>query len=220
MSIIERYRYATIKKIMKESLLEYLEELKNNNDLLNELNCSSYRENIINKMKSKDENILKIYEKVIWSIEIVSQMGQHITMIKEEYLEDMLKVVMNDINMNHSEFIDVFSEWENRQEGFYMALVYAEELLTEEEYNNALAEYKKLLKEMAEREGISTFELKRKIPPFESPLDGVEWLKNQRDKEDIDDCLENPDEEDIILSTDGEMCGTDLKVDRDGCGCS
>jgi hypothetical protein len=220
MPIIERYPYKTIKKVMKDSLLEYLDTLNANRDILSDLTGSVYRNTVLTNMKEKDEHIKELFD-TPWADNIKDPiMGTEITMIISSYLEDMLKDLMDDINENHAEFMDVFNDWEKRREGFNMALVYAEELITEDEYENAMAEYKALLKKMADKEGLTLFQMKRKMPPFDNPFDAITWLEHKMDVETIDDFIENPEEDESTVSDDpGESCGLDIKIDKDNCGC-
>ena len=195
MSQPARYAYKSIEASMREALTEYLTELKEKPELLDDLKEEVYRTTILSKMMKNDENIAKMYEDKSW-MKIVEPAPGFLIDEVDEYLENMLKEIMTYINEERAdEFIEVFKLWEEKQENFKMAMVYAEELMTEDEYQSAMNEYKSKLKELADIRGLSTFQLKRQMPPFQNPLDAIDWIEDEMDNETIDDCLENPEEE-------------------------
>ena len=195
MSQPARYAYKSIEASMREALTEYLTELKEKPELLDDLKEEVYRTTILSKMMKNDENIAKMYEDKSW-MKIVEPASGFLIDEVDEYLENMLKEIMTYINEERAdEFIEVFKLWEEKQENFKMAMVYAEELMTEDEYQSAMNEYKSKLKELADIRGLSTFQLKRQMPPFQNPLDAIDWIEDEMDNETIDDCLENPEEE-------------------------
>ena len=195
MSQPARYAYKSIEASMREALTEYLTELKEKPELLDDLKEEVYRNTILSKMMKNDENIAKMYEDKPW-MKIVEPAPGFLMEEVDEYLENMLKEIMTYINEERAdEFIEVFKLWEEKQENFKMAMVYAEELMTEDEYQSAMNEYKSKLKELADIRGLSTFQLKRQMPPFQNPLDAIDWIEDEMDNETIDDCLENPEEE-------------------------
>lgn len=195
MSQPARYAYKSIEASMREALTEYLTELKEKPELLDDLKEEVYRNTILSKMMKNDENIAKMYEDKSW-MKIVEPAPGFLIDEVDEYLENMLKEIMTYINEERAdEFIEVFKLWEEKQENFKMAMVYAEELMTEDEYQSAMNEYKSKLKELADIRGLSTFQLKRQMPPFQNPLDAIDWIEDEMDNETIDDCLENPEEE-------------------------
>ena len=195
MSQPARYAYKSIEASMREALTEYLTELKEKPELLDDLKEEVYRNTILSKMMKNDQNIAKMYEDKSW-MKIVEPAPGFLIDEVDEYLENMLKEIMTYINEERAdEFIEVFKLWEEKQENFKMAMVYAEELMTEDEYQSAMNEYKSKLKELADIRGLSTFQLKRQMPPFQNPLDAIDWIEDEMDNETIDDCLENPEEE-------------------------
>jgi len=188
MIMTQRYPYEKIQKTMKDALLEYVKELNEDREKLLSLDDASYRNNIFNKMKNNDENIEKIFPDKMWA-ETLTQGNQTVVLL-DEYLEGILKKIMDEFNFDHPEFLGVYKEWDENSETFQMANVYVEELITEEEWDKGVEEFKNLLKIYADKFGLSPLRAKLKMPPFDNVFDKVDWIKHELDETTIDDALE------------------------------
>ena len=199
--VYNRYPYKTIRKIMAESLLEYVKELNVNRETLLTLDGAVYRNTILSKMMEKDENIETIYKDEVWARKVSQGLVGGIIYI-DEYLDKMLKDVMFDFNDDHYDLIEVFRDWEEKTEDFKMATVYAEELISEDDYQKAEKEFKELLKEYAAENNLSPLRAKLTLPSFDNIFDKIGWLEHELDKKTIDDFIEEVKDEvdtEIIL---------------------
>jgi hypothetical protein len=186
---------------MSDSLLEYVKELNEDRSKLLSLDDVIYRSNILEKMRNKDENIKEMYADKLWAEKITKQ-GMTIILI-DEYLEKMLRDIMDTFN-EENDFIDMFKEWEGASEEFKMANVYAEELVTEEEWDEGVEKFNNLLKIYADKTGLSGLRAKLKMPPFDNVFDKIEWLEHEMDTTNIDEILKEAIDKEASLSCSSE----------------